>query len=179
LRFAVVSELAAAGAMLSVVGGGVLLASALLLGGVPLDASSGWLLCRVAFASTFGLAFLLVAAHAAHGLALDVGARRSGSPANALRALRFGLYSAGWDLVLGPVGAVVLLVREGPSKAFSLARVAVGLPTRAALAFLRGTYRLEGAQARPALRASYAAAIVGTFLCAAIVLAAIAAALVH
>jgi len=179
LRFAVASELAAAGAMLTVVGGAILLGFALLLGGAPLDATSGWLLCRVAFASTFGLAFLLVAAHAAHGLALDVGARRSGSPANPLRALRFGLYSAGWDLVLGPVGVAVLLVREGPAKAFSLARVTMGLPTRAALAFLRGTYRLEGAQAKPALRASYAAAIVATFLCAALVLAAIATALAH
>jgi len=179
LRFAVVSELAAAGAMLAVVGGSVLLGSALLFGSVPLDPASSWLLCRVAFASTFGLAFLLVVAHAAHGLALDVGARRSGAPANALRALRFGLYSAGWDLVLGPVGAVVLLVREGPSKAFSLARIAMGLPTRAALAFLRGTYRLDGAQARPALHASYVAAIVGTFVCATIVLAAIVAAVAH
>jgi hypothetical protein len=179
LRFAVVSELVAAGVMLAVVGGALLLTFALLLGGLPFEHSSSWLMCRVAFASTFGLALLLVASHAAHGLALDVGARRSGAPANTLRALRFGLYAAGWDLVLGPVGMAVLLVREGPAKAFSLGRVAMGLPTRAALAFLRGTYRLEGAQARPALLASYVAAVVATLLCAALVLAALGAAIVH
>lgn len=179
LRFAVVAELVSAGAMLALVGGSVLLLSALLLGGVPIDRASSWLLCRVAFACTSGLALLLVAAHAAHGFALDVGARRGGAPANASRALRFGLYSAGWDLVLGPVGMVVLLVRDGPRTAFSLARVAMGLPTRAALAFLRGAYRLEGAQAKPALHASYAAAIAATFLCALLVLVAITVALVH
>ena len=179
LGFAVASELVAAGAMLTVVGGSILVLCTLLLGGVPLDPASSWLLCRVAFASTFGLAFLLVAAHAAHGYALDLGARRSGAPANGSRALRFGLYSAGWDLVLGPVGMVVLFVREGPAKALSLARVAMGLPTRAALAFLRGAYRLEGAQAKPALHASYAAAIFATFFCAAIVLVAITAAIIH
>ena len=55
----------------------------------------------------------LVAAHVAHGWALDLGARRSGARGATTRALRFGLYAAGWDLVIGPLGAVVVAAKEG------------------------------------------------------------------
>ena len=57
--------------------------------------------------------------------------------------------------------------------------VAVGLPTRSSLAFLRGTYRLEGADAKPALHASYAAAIVATLFCALAMLAGLGVVIFH
>jgi hypothetical protein len=123
------------------------------------------------------IATLLVVAHTAHGWALDYGARRSGSRGAVTRALRFGLYATGWDLVIGPIGAVVVAAKEGLGKAASISTLAVGLPTRSAEAFLRGCYRLEGEAARPALRASYVAAGIATLVGAVAVIAALVTAL--
>jgi hypothetical protein len=128
---------------------------------------------RLAVTGIPGLAGLLVAAHLAHGWALDLGARRSGMPGATRRAVRFGLYAAGWDLVIGPLGILVLAVKEGGRAALSVANVGIGLPGRSARAFLRGCYHLEGASAVPALRASYIAAAVSTTVGAVAVVAAI------
>jgi hypothetical protein len=128
---------------------------------------------RFAVAGIPGLAALLVAAHAAHGWALDYGARRSGVRGATGRALRFGLYAAGWDLVIGPLGAVVVAAREGGRAAMSIPGVGIGLPGRCARAFLRGCYHLEGAAAAPALRASWVAAGVATMVGAVAVVVAI------
>jgi hypothetical protein len=171
LRFAVVSEVLAAMAM-GTVGLGALVALS------PQWARhvfvEEWLTtARVGSAAVLGLAALLVVAHAAHGLALDFGARRSGVRRAPTRALRFGLYAAGWDLVLGPIGAVVMALREGPRAALRIAAVSVGLPGRSARAFLRGCYHLEGKAAEPALRASLIAAIAATLVGAVITIAAI------
>jgi hypothetical protein len=119
------------------------------------------------------LAALLVVAHAAHGWALDRGARRSGARPATMRALRFGLYAAGWDLVVGPLGAVVVAVKEGVGAALSIAALGVGLPGRSARAFLRGCYRLEGKATDPAMRASWVAAAAATAVGAVIVIAAL------
>jgi hypothetical protein len=119
----------------------------------------------------------LVAAHVAHGWALDLGARRSGARGATTRAVRFGLYAAGWDLLIGPLGAIVVALKEGLGPAISVAAVGIGLPGRSARAFLRGCYKLEGAPAQPALRASYAAALVATAVGAVAVIAALVAAL--
>jgi len=168
LRFAVLSELVASSAV------GLLAVAALSV------LAPGWVdhlladerlaLVRIAAAAVPSVAALLVAAHSAHGLALDVGARRAGARASATRALRFGLYATGWDLVMGPVGVVVVGLKEGARAAVSIARVGVGLPTRSARAFVRGCYRLDGDAARPALRASYAAAVVATAIAAIVVI---------
>ena len=169
LRFAVASELIASASMSLVIA-------------VPIVIfAPGWarhlLLEETATAVRFvavgipGLAALLVAAHAAHGWALDLGARRSGAPPATSRALRFGLYAAGWDLVIGPLGAVVAGAKEGGKAALSIASVGVGLPGRSARAFLRGCYRLEGAAAAPALRVSWIAAGAATLLGAVAVIA--------
>lgn len=171
LRFAILSEVLAAAAM----GGLGLLALAVVAPQwarhVFLDE---WLTAaRVASAGVLGLAGLLVAAHAAHGLALEVGTRRSGARRAPTRALRFGLYAAGWDLVLGPIGAIVVALREGPRAAMGIAGVSVGLPGRSARAFLRGCYHLEGKAAAPALRASLIAAVVATLVGAFATIAAI------
>ena len=117
------------------------------------------------------------AAHVAHGWALDLGARRSGAPSKTTRALRFGLYATGWDLVIGPLGAVVVAVKEGLRASLSIAGVGMGLPGRSARAFLRGAYGLQGTSAQPALRASYAAAVVATAVGAIAVIGAIVAVL--
>lgn len=165
-RFALFAEVLAATAMLVCVGGAFFVALLVFGALSSVDTAAIGFACRAAFASVFGLALLLVAAHSAHGLTLGLAARRRGAKASLARALRFGLYSAGWDLVLGPIGFVGLLREKA-----SLVNVAVGLPTRASLAFLRGTYRLEGADAKPALHASYAAAVVATLFCALAMLA--------
>jgi hypothetical protein len=132
---------------------------------------------RIAAVGVPGLATILVAAHVAHGWALDRGARRSGARGATTRALRFGLYATGWDLVVGPLGALVVAAKEGVGKALSLGVVIMGLPARSSKAFLRGCYRLEGTSAEPALRASYVAAAVATVVGAVAVVAALAAAL--
>jgi hypothetical protein len=171
LRFAIVAELVAVTAMAVA----VVIPIALLAPGW----FAGWgfgfenPLLRLALAALPALAALLVAAHVVHGWALDRGARRSGVRGATTRALRFGLYSTGWDLVVGPLGAIVLAVREGPAAALSLGTAGMGLPTRSAHAFLRGCYGLAGDRARPAMRAGYAAAIVVTLIGAAFVVAVI------
>jgi len=175
LRFAVVSEMIATTAMAAVL---------LILLGVL---APGWAkhlifheagsVARIAVAGIPAITALLVAAHSAHGWALDLGARRRAGGATT-RALRFGLYAAGWDLVVGPLGAVVVAAKEGVRASVSIGALAIGLPTRSARAFLRGCYRLEGAAAEPALRASYAAAIVATLVGAVAVIGAVLALLV-
>lgn len=124
-------------------------------------------------------AAILVMAHAAHGVSLDVGARRGGSlRSQRTRALRFGLYAAGWDLVIGPVGTVMIALNEGLFSAFQVTNLASGLPTRSARAFLRGAYGLHGSSADKAVRTSYVAAIGATGFAAIAVVVAVVAAIV-
>jgi hypothetical protein len=175
LRFAVASEIIASAAMGLLAMVPLALLAPAWVKHLVLD--EGLTLARLVGAGVPGLALLLVAAHVAHGWALDRGARRSGARGATTRALRFGLYSAGWDLVIGPLGAIVVAVKEGARAALSIAGIGVGLPGRSARAFLRGCYRLEGAPAQPALRASYAAAIVATAVGSVAVIAALAAVL--
>jgi hypothetical protein len=178
LRFAFFAELCASASMLGVLAGGVALLLTLL--GVFPDGASLAIALRVSLVAVFGLTALLVGAHATHGLSLDKGARRvsSGDPKWS-RALRFGLYAAGWDLVLGPVGFAVLLLREGPKAAFGITRIAMRLPTRSSLAFLRGAYRIDADAAKPALSTSYVGAAVATVVCALVIITAVVAAIVH
>ena len=177
LRFAVVAELLASSAMLLMLAGALAVTLALL--GIFPDGLSSLLVLRVALVAVAGLTALLVVAHAVHGFSLDLGTRRAGVPTTSVsRALRYGLYAAGWDVILGPVGFVVTLLREGPAKAFGIARLASRLPRRSSLAFLRGAYRLDEERAKPALYASYIGAAVATLVCAVIILGGIVAALV-
>lgn len=118
-------------------------------------------------------AMLAVLAHAAHGLAIDIGATRNGGRPARSRALRFGLYACGWDLVLGPIGAVVVAAKEGVRAALALPGALEGLPSRATLAFLRGAYRLAGAPAKRTLAESRLGAILATLGAALVVVAAI------
>ncbi|MBK6464176.1 MAG: hypothetical protein IPF92_24720 [Myxococcales bacterium] len=129
-----------------------------------------------------GLAVLLSLAHVLHGLSIDLGGRRdtaldpASRPSRTL-ALRFGLYAAGWDLMIGPVGAVLLALTVGPRAMIRGLATVSGLPTRATLAFLKGAYHLEGEPARRALLVSYWGAGIATVLAAAAVVGAVVAAL--
>jgi hypothetical protein len=180
LAFAMLAELCAAASMLTALAG-TLAAALILFGLFPEGASLSYALRGILLAIV-GLAVLLVGAHATHGFALDVGARRAPPPtplSQWKRALRFGLYAAGWDLVLGPVGFLVLLFRDGPKAAFGIVNVARRLPTRSSVAFLRGAYRIEEERARPALTTSYIGAAVATLACAFVIVAAVIVAIVR
>jgi len=175
VRFAVVSEMMAVTAMaLSALVFAVALSPARVR---HIFVDQGVTALRLAAVGVPAVAALLVLAHAAHGYALDCGARRAGSRSCVVRALRFGLYAAGWDVVLGPIGLIVVAVKEGVRRAATIGAVGMGLPGRSAVAFLRGCYRLEGRSALPALRASYFVAIIATLLGAVVVVAALVAAL--
>lgn len=175
LRFALASELLASAAMaLLALAPAALIAPRWVKHALLDEPASA---ARLAAVGVAGLATILVAAHVVHGWALDRGARRSGARGATTRALRFGLYATGWDLVVGPLGALVVAAKEGLGKAFSIGVVLIDLPGRSTRAFLRGCYRLEGAGAEPALRASYVAAAVATVVGAVAVVAAFAAAL--
>ncbi|MFO0679623.1 MAG: hypothetical protein U0169_24055 [Polyangiaceae bacterium] len=119
------------------------------------------------------VAMLLAGAHAVHGLALGRGAARANGSSTRSRALRFGLYACGWDLVVGPLGAVVLMVREGWAAGFGVLGVSVGLPTRASRGFLKGAGVSDGDGARAAVRTANGAAVLVTVVGAAAILAAL------
>jgi hypothetical protein len=170
-KFAIVSEVIAAAAMaLAALVPVALIAPGLVYHLLFQETAA---LARLVGAGIPGLAGILVAAHVAHGCALDLGARRSGVRGATSRALRFGLYAAGWDLVIGPLGVLLVALREGPRASLSIGSVGIGLPGRSARAFLRGCYRLEGKAATPALRASYVAAAISTLVGAFAVIGAI------
>lgn len=131
------------------------------------DQESAVLTLKVIGLGIPAMAILLVMAHAVHGLGVDVGAKRHGSLLGSrTRALRFGLYAAGWDLVIGPVGFCVVAAKEGLKEAFGIGGALAGLPKHSSLAFLRGAYRMDGEPAAKALFASYVAATVSTLVLA-------------
>lgn len=174
LRFAVLSELLASVAMLSFCVPFAIVLAPGWLKHLVLDPDLRFTALRVVALAVPALAAILVVAHAAHGLALDFGARKVGARSAKRRALRFGLYATGWDVVVGPLGALVLGVAEGVWAALGVTQLAIGLPSRSARAFLRGAYGLDGASASKALHTSHVTAIVATTLGALLILAGIA-----
>lgn len=84
-----------------------------------------------------GLALTMVAIHAAHGIGLDLGARRQGSRRSRGMGLRFGLYACGWDLVTLPLGIAIVTVSDGFGAGRDAAKLALNAPGRAARAYLR------------------------------------------
>jgi hypothetical protein len=85
----------------------------------------------------------MVVAHTTHGAILDVGARRQGARPQRRRAFRFGLYACGWDLMAGPLGALVTLASKGRKAMFELVSLSMNVPGKASVAFLRGVYGLS------------------------------------
>jgi len=169
LRFAVIAELVAAfGLVVSSIPVLALFAPAWTKH-LVLDGHAREIAARVLVVGIPSLALLLVGAHAAHGLALDYGARQVGADSARGRALRFGLYAAGWDLVLGPVGAIVLGLKEGIGAVGALLPLGVSLPGRCTRAFLRA-YGLDGARAEKAAGSATAMAVAVTVVGAVVVL---------
>lgn len=169
LRFAATCEVLAISSMLLAVIPVLAVAAPEWLKHLVLDPTARQIALR---ASVFGIpafAGLMVLGHAAHGLSVDLGATRNGGRAARSRALRFGLYACGWDLVIGPLGAIVVAFKEGVARALDVANVA-GLPTRATRAFLRGCYRLEGPRADEAIGTSYVGAVVVTMFAVVVVI---------
>ncbi len=168
LSFALVAEVTAVGSSL---GACFALGAAVAWAAFPAWAAYLWgeSAARLAFARVFvvmvaSFTWLLVAAHALHGWSLDRAAARAGAKRATSRALRFGLYAAGWDVATSPLGALVTLVSAGPRAVLGLTTHAFRTPGRATSAMLRGLYRLDGAVAAEAraraMRVTMAASVV-------------------
>ncbi|WP_437679474.1 hypothetical protein [Sorangium sp. So ce131] len=101
----------------------------------------------------------MVLAHAVHGAALDLGARRQGARPERRRALRFGLYACGWDLMAGPLGALAMILASGRKGVDQLLSVSLRVPGKASTALLQGVYALRPEAADRARRAGSVAAL--------------------
>jgi hypothetical protein len=197
LTFAWVGETLAVGSSIVALGG-------LLLGSLGLifpqflrqalvDPAWQTALARVVAVAWLSFSLLLVAAHLLHGLVLHLVARSAlaaaGLPpetprslaqgasqgaARLRRALRFGLYAAGWDIATSPLG-LVWAFSDGGLGGVAAARVhAFQTPGRAASAMLRGIYRLEGDDAvrvqRRAMAITMVASVIGILLAGVLVI---------
>jgi hypothetical protein len=158
MRFAVLAELLAVASMAAL----LLPLGAFVLPNLALhvigDPGLRWAVLRWTALGVPAVAMWMVAAHVTHGAALDVGARRQGARSQRRRAVRFGLYACGWDLISGPLGFAVMLASQGLRAALSLTAMALSAPTRAATALLQGCYQLQPAEIARARRAGTAAA---------------------
>jgi hypothetical protein len=163
LRFAALAELIATGSMMLMLMPVAALVAPEWLRHVVFDPRARSLALRVALLGVPAFAAMLVFAHAIHALAIDVGASRCGARRARSRALRFGLYACGWDLVMGPLGAIVVGLKEGAAAALGVLDLA-SVPGRATRAFLRGCYRLEGERAKVALGSAATGAVVATIV---------------
>jgi hypothetical protein len=158
LRFAAISELLAATAMIATILAFLACVAPAFISYLATDPTARSLALRALVASVPSLAILLVVAHVAHGVALDFGAPPElRTRSRRAHALRFGLYASGWDVVLGPIGVFVVGIQDGWKGLLELARIARGLPGISARAFLKGAYGLQGEQAKSSLRWSFVA----------------------
>lgn len=124
------------------------------------------------------LALWMIVAHVTHGAALDAGARRQGARPQRRRAMRFGLYACGWDLMSGPLGALVMLFTRGVRDALELAELAMRVPGRASVALLSGVYQLPPDRLARARRAGSVAAVLLALASAGLVAVIVAVALI-
>ncbi|MBS2011532.1 MAG: hypothetical protein JST00_01360 [Deltaproteobacteria bacterium] len=173
LRFAAVCELIAIGSVLVFLVPIALLLVPDFVRHVAIDPSARSIAARLFVLGFPASAGLMVLGHAMHGLWIDHGAVKQGARRARSRALRFGLYACGWDLVAGPFGAIVVAVKEGIRAGFSvLDHVSTYRP--ATQAFLRGCYRLEGERAEKASSSATAGIVIIMGLAVVTVIAAIA-----
>ena len=158
MRFAILAEILAVSSMIALLLPFVALALPTLTMEVVenpamLYAALRWLAIGVPV-----LAAWMVAAHATHGAALNVGASRNGGRTQRRRALRFGLYACGWDLMAGPLGAAVILFSKGWRAMGDLFNVSLHVPAKSSVALLHGVYGLRGDAVVRARRAGSLAA---------------------
>lgn len=174
VRFAIVAEVLAVGSMVL----SLLPLAALALPELALQvARDPMMRLRVLQWFVIGvpaLALWMVAAHATHGAALDVGARKQGGRPQRKRALRFGLYACGWDLMTGPLGGLWTLTTRGMKATGELFGLTMRVPGKAANALLKGVYGLSDEEALKAQRPGTLVAIGLAVLSAAAVLLVIA-----
>ncbi len=109
---------------------------------------------RVVAAAVPMLAVMLATLHASYGLSLDLAARRGGAAGRTGHALRYGLYTSGWDVVTSPLGLLAVLLGDGRVKTWRLLRGLPRLPGSSAVAFLCGSYGLSKEAATRATRAA-------------------------
>jgi hypothetical protein len=140
MRFAVLAELLAVGSFFLVLAPIAALALPTLAMEIVESPPLRWSALRWVGLGVPLLALWMVLAHVTHGAALDAGARREGARPQRRRAVRFGLYACGWDLMSGPLGGMVMLVAHGLREAVEVAELALRVPSRAATAFLTGIY---------------------------------------
>jgi hypothetical protein len=177
VRFAVLAEVLAvsgfAAALVPIAAGCL----ALMFPGAALDllldpamrlAALRWVLVLVP-----GFSLCVVAAHASHGVALDLGATREGARSQRRRALRAGLYACGWDLMASPLGALMTLLTRGVAAALGALGEGLNMsvPRRASMALLQGVYGLRAEAAVRARRVGSLAAALLIAVSAAAVLA--------
>ena len=93
----------------------------------------------------------MVGLHAAHGVALDLAARRLGSRRDG-RGLRFGLYACGWDLITLPFGLLLTALVSGLGAARRAAPLGLTAPMQASQAYLTSFHGLSADEARRAGR---------------------------
>ncbi len=114
---------------------------------------------RGTLSGVFMLMFAMVTVHAAHGIALDLAARRFGGRSKG-RGLRFGLYACGWDLITLPFGLLTTALVDGMSAARRAAPLGLTAPRHATEAYLTGLHGLSPETARlAARRAAYFTAV--------------------
>jgi hypothetical protein len=114
---------------------------------------------RGTLSGIFVLMFAMVSVHAAHGVALDIAARRFGGRPGG-RGLRFGLYACGWDLITLPFGLLATALVDGLSAARRAVPLGLTAPFQAAEAYLVGWHGLTPETARMAARrAAYFTAV--------------------
>jgi hypothetical protein len=171
LRFAVVAELLAVGSMMSVLVALAALALPTLALAVVESPALRATALRWFAVGVPALALWMVAAHATHGAALDSGARRQGARPQRRRAVRFGLYACGWDLMAGPLGALYALFTGGRAGLAELAKSSARVPGRSSTALLTGVYALGAAATERARRAGTIAAVALSLVSGAVVVA--------
>lgn len=171
MRFAVLAEMVA---ILSMVAA-LLPVAALALPSLTLEIAQNpgaranafqWLVLGVP-----ALAVWMVLAHALHGAALDAGARRQGARPQRRRALRFGLYACGWDLMAGPLGLLAMLITSGRKGAEELITASIQVHGKASVALLQGVYALRPDSVARARRTGNIAALVLTVASGIVVIA--------
>lgn len=160
VRFAVLAELLAVASMAAVLLPVVAFAVPGLALAVITDPAARWAALRWVVVGVPAVALWMVVAHVTHGAALDAGARRLGARPQRRRAVRFGLYACGWDLMAGPLGAAVTLASQGLAAALELFELAVVVPGRASAALLTGIYQIRAADLPRARRLGGVAALV-------------------
>jgi hypothetical protein len=170
LRFALICEVLAVTGLCVALVPVALLFAPWLATAVVHDPALRTLLGRALACAIPGVGLVMVAVHAAHGIGLDLGARRQGAQRRG-RGLRFGLYACGWDLVTLPLGLALIAIGDGMGAALRAAPLSLTVPGRAARAYLIGVQRLDEQQAGRAARFALAVSVGALALVAAIVAA--------